>query len=118
MRLTEYPEAIAKVQRELFEVEQQVCQNQEVLNRFAARVDAMIAFDKSLTNDPQRKARRFEVLEEKAEYQKVWGALQALKVRQRNLEIDLQLLLNELEVKKLMRQTAIVRLQVQAATAA
>lgn len=116
MRLTEYPQAISNLQHQVFEVEQEVRRTQETVNRFTCRVDAAIAFDKTLTNDLQRKARKFEVLEERTEYQVALETLQILKDQQTKLEIDLQQLLAQFSVVKLAKQLAIAKLQVQAAT--
>jgi guanylate kinase len=51
MKLIDYPEAIADLQRRLLNHEQQQRLVQATLDQHNAEIEATIAFDKNLTND-------------------------------------------------------------------
>lgn len=109
MRLIDYPDAIAQKQRQLLQTEQQIRRLQEALNNITAAIDTTIAFDTTLRNDAQRKARRTEMLR-KAEFRNALNNLQLTQDRRTEIEIDLNLLRNQFAVLMLeLRESVIQR---------
>lgn len=100
MRLLDYPAAIAQKQRDLLRTEQHMRRLQDVLNRLTAEIDTTIAFDTTLRNDAQRKAKRLELMAA-ADYRKAATNLQIAQDQHAELEIDLNLLRNQFSVLKL-----------------
>jgi hypothetical protein len=105
MRLFDYPTAIAQQQRQLLQSEQHIRRLQDVLNHLTAEIDTAIAFDSTLKNDAQRKAKRVEMMASPA-YRKSLANLLMAQDKRTEIEIDLNLLRNQLSVLKLeMRET-------------
>jgi hypothetical protein len=80
MKLIEYPPAIAKCQHALLKLEAQVRLNKERIESLAAVADREIAFDSTLKNDQQRKARKFEILAECETYELAQAQLGRLEL--------------------------------------
>uniref|UniRef100_B8HKQ5 Uncharacterized protein n=1 Tax=Cyanothece sp. (strain PCC 7425 / ATCC 29141) TaxID=395961 RepID=B8HKQ5_CYAP4 len=106
-RLTQYPEAIAGLQRRLLRTDQQIRQLSESVAIFSAAIDRQIAFDPTLKNDAQRRARRTELLESDGDYIAASIALKEAQDRREDLLIELQLLRNQFSVLKLGMREAI-----------
>ncbi|WP_231510538.1 hypothetical protein [Fischerella sp. PCC 9605] len=58
MNLNEYPAAIAKLQAQVFDFDLVIEQTNATIKQIEAEVDSAIAFDATLRNDAQRKAKR------------------------------------------------------------
>lgn len=114
MQLKDYPAAIAAKQRLLHTQELGIRDLQLQLDQLTARLERTIAFDDSLKNDAQRKARRAELMELE-EYQDTLAALQNFQDEKALIEIDLQLLRNQFSVLKLELRQAIAQTELQAA---
>lgn len=112
MRLHEFPAAIAHAQRQLLEAEQIVRESQEQLNQAVARVDIAIAFNEQLKNDAQRKAERLKLMGD-PRVEKFTEIVNAARVRQVELQIEVDCLLNRFAVGRLAKQMAIAKLGVQ-----
>lgn len=112
MRLIDYPDAIAQKQRQLLQTEQQIRRIQEALNNITAAIDTTIAFDTTLKNDAQRKARRTEMLR-KAEFRNALNNLQLTQDRRTEIEIDLNLLRNQFAVLMLELRESVIRRETQ-----
>lgn len=106
-RLTQYPEAIAGLQRRLLRTDQQIRQLSESVAIFSAAIDRQIAFDPTLKNDAQRRARRTELLESDGDYITASISLKEAQDRREDLLIELQLLRNQFSVLKLGMREAI-----------
>jgi hypothetical protein len=73
-----------------------------------------IAFDTTLKNDAQRKAKRSELLDEHPNYWEQQEILAQAKAKREAVFIELCLRRNEFSVLKLERREAIARLELQA----
>jgi hypothetical protein len=111
MNLNDYPTAIAQVQRQLLKLTQQLRAVQESVGFCLSAIDRQIAFDQSLKNDNQRKARRAELMETDPDYIQALLELRRVEDDRVDLEIDLQLLQSQFSVLKLERREAIARLE-------
>lgn len=117
MKLIDYPAAIAEKQHQLLRAEQHVRRQQEILNRLTAEIDTTIAFDTSLKNDAQRKARRVELMGS-ASYRTAYANLQMAQDERAEMEIDLNLLRNQFGVLKLEKRETIAAREMQLLDAA
>ncbi|HIK55855.1 MAG TPA: hypothetical protein IGS37_11915 [Synechococcales cyanobacterium M55_K2018_004] len=117
MKLTDYPDAIAQKQRQLLQAEQHIRRLQDVLDRMTAEIDTTIAFDFTLKNDAQRKAKRSELMQA-VEYRRALANLLAAQDRRTELEIDLGLLRNQFSALKLEMREAITHREMQLLEAA
>jgi hypothetical protein len=104
MQLNEYPQAIAKLQGHILNLDQQIRTLNESAAVFLAVIDREIAFDLNLKNDSQRKAKRMELMETKADYIEASLALKYAQDKRARLEIDLQLVHNQFSLLKLDRR--------------
>ena len=99
----ELPKAIANQQHALHLIDRQIRSAQTAYHRLLAEIDTAIAFDKTLTNDTQRKAKRQE-LSENDEFQAASVALELLKDQHAIAEIELTYLENEFLVAQLEKR--------------
>lgn len=106
MNLSQFPQAIADCQTQLLQVERQIRAAQSAYDRVIAKFEAEIAFDKALTNDAQRKARRAELFNFD-EHQAANSVLETLKDQHTIAEIELGRLENEFLIAQLARKGAI-----------
>lgn len=118
LQLGQYPDAIANLQRQLLKADRQVRQLSESVMILTAAIDCQIAFDTSLKNDAQRKARRLELIGTDSDYITASVALRAAQDQRESLLIELQLLRNQFSILKLDRQDAIAAKQLTAIDAA
>jgi hypothetical protein len=118
MELNDYPQAIAKLQRELLELDQQIIGLTESVTIFLAEIDKQIAFDQTLKNDAQRKVKRIEMQQADPDYYTASRQLKETQEKRALLDIDLQRLRNEFSVLKLERREAIASMELHASTAA
>lgn len=113
MNLNEYPQAIAKLQTQLCNLDFAVEQAQATLKQIEAEIDSNIAFDKELRNDSQRKAARITMLDNHSNYWEQQEILSQVKAKREQVYIELGLRRNEFSVLKLERREAIARLELQ-----
>jgi hypothetical protein len=118
MKLHDYPIAIAKLQRQTLKLDQRLCTLRESVAFCLSAIDRQIAFDQSLKNDAQRKAKRVELMESDSDYIQALLELRQAEDRKAELDIDLQLLRNQFSLLKLERREAIAAMELQASTAA
>jgi hypothetical protein len=121
MNLNEYPQAIAKLQTQATNFDLAIDQTQTVLKQIESEIDSAmpaagvaIAFDTTLKNDAQRKAKRSELLDEHPNYWEQQEILAQAKAKREAVFIELCLRRNEFSVLKLERREAIARLELQA----
>lgn len=117
LRLSDYPDAIAQKQRQLLQNTQHARRLQDVLDRMTAEIDTSIAFDFSLKNDAQRKARRMEMMRS-PEYRRALNNLLTVQDQTAELEIDLGLLRNQFSALKLELRERITSREMQLMEAA
>lgn len=117
MKLIDYPAAIAEQQRQLLQADQHIRRLRDVLNHLTAEIDTSIAFDTTLKNDAQRKAKRQEMMNT-AEYRTAVANLQMAEDRQAEMEIDLALLRNQFSALKLEKRESIAVRELQIVDAA
>ena len=114
MNLNEYPTAIAKLQYQVFGFDIVIEQAQMTIKQIEAEIDSEIAFDATLRNDAQRKAKRQQLLDEHPQYWEQQEILSLNKGKRESTFIELCLRRNEFSVLKLEKREAIARLELQA----
>lgn len=113
MQLNQYPESIANLQHQIFKLDQSLITLNESVKIFEAEIDKVVAFDDTLRNDTQRKAKKIALSQTDADFYKASLELKQTKARREFLDIELELLRNSFSVLKLERREAIARLEVQ-----
>ena len=118
MKLHDYPDAIAQSQRQLLSIQQQLRVAKETVAFCLSDIERKIAFDDTLKNEVQRKARKQQLMETDHDYIEANVARRRLEDEQAELEIELGLLKNQFSVLKLETRRAIASLEAQSAIAA
>ncbi|HEY9663177.1 MAG TPA: hypothetical protein V6C65_32430 [Allocoleopsis sp.] len=118
MNLNEYPAAIAKLQRQILDLDQTIIMLQESLSILAVEIEKQVIADASLTNDTKRKAKRLELQQSDFDYCKASNELKDAQNQRDRLDIDLQLLRNQFSVLKLEERRAIATMELHASSAA
>lgn len=109
MNLADFPQAIANQQTILLQIEQQLRAARSHNQRLIAGYEGEIAFDKTLTNDAQRKAKRAELFEAQ-EYQTSNRVIETLSDQAKFAEIELGRLEAEFSIAQMFQYGAIVHL--------
>lgn len=105
MNLSEFPLAIARIERQQLRLSKKIRTAQAHLDKLTGEIECKIATDPELKNDQQRKARRLELLNS-GDYQTAQTILNTYSDRRIALDINLSLLRNQFSVAKLeVRQT-------------
>ncbi|MBE9031913.1 hypothetical protein IQ266_19440 [filamentous cyanobacterium LEGE 11480] len=104
--LNQYPAAIAQAAQAVNEIDHRINDTKHHLAKMDGNAEMVVAFDVTLKNDNQRKARRFEVLQANLEYEKATKTLNRLTTDRANAMAMLEQLRNEFHVGKLEAQTA------------
>lgn len=107
--LNQYPTAIAQAAQRINSLDSQIAAVQLLINRIEGNADKLVAFDTELKNDPQRKARRFELLQTNLEYQRSSDTLTHLHYEKANAIANLEYLRNQFSVAKLEARLAIAQ---------
>lgn len=118
MNLHEYPEAIASIQRELLKADEEIRQLTESVGWAETAIDRQVAFNETLRNDAQRKARKAELLQCDSDYIEAAIALKHAQDRRAELLIELERLRNWFSLLKLEIKAAIAQRQLEASEAA
>lgn len=113
-QLGDYPDAIASFEIKLHYQNRQIATLQAAIVSIEAEADGAVAFDATLKNDAQRKAKRTELLSETF-YQKCTADLNEALDRRSDVQIELDRLRNLFAVAKLEKRQEIARLEVSAA---
>lgn len=114
MNLNEYPTAIAKLQAEVFNRDLVIEKTHSNIKQIEAEIDTEIAFDTTLRNDAQRKAKKQQLLEEHPSAWEQQEILSQYRSKREMAFIELCLRRNEFSILKLERREAIARLELQA----
>lgn len=118
MKLNDYPQAIAKLQRQILDLDQELIMLQESLSILGVEIEKQIVADAALSNDTKRKARRLELQQSDPDYAKAARELKVAQIQRERLDIDLLLLRNQFSVLKLEERKAIATMELHASTAA
>lgn len=118
LTLSEYPQAIAQLQRQMVQLETQIKSLKEIVGYSLNEIDRRIAFDDTLKNDAQRKAKRSQLLETDGDYISAAAQLRQQEIVRDNLAIELELMRSTFSVLKLERRAAIATLELHATAAA
>lgn len=111
MKLNDYPQAIATLQRQILDLDQDLIGLTETLSILGVELEKQIVSDPSLTNDTKRKARRLELQQSDIDYCKAANELRKAQVERERLDIDLQLLRNQFSVLKLEERRMIAQME-------
>jgi phosphopantetheine adenylyltransferase len=103
--LSQYPAAIAQAAQAVNEIDHRIADVRHHLAKLDGNAEMVVAFDVTLKNDNQRKARRFEVLQVNPEFEKATKTLNRLTTDRANAMAMLEQLRNEFSVGKLEAQT-------------
>lgn len=109
MNLNEYPAAIASIQRQLLKADEEIRQLTESVSWAESAIDRQIAFNETLKNDAQRKARKAELLQTDEVYIEAAIALKHAQNRRAELLIELERLRNCFSILKLEIKAAIAQ---------
>lgn len=109
MNLNQYPAAIAQSSQAVNEIDAQIAAVGQHIARLEGKADRVAAFEMSLKNDNQRRARRFELLCVDQEYQTAQNTLARLLSEKANAIAHLEYLRNQFSVAKLETRMAIVQ---------
>ncbi len=101
MKFSEYPRAIAEVEKELLRLVRDLRRVQEAINNSVNQAERAIAFDAELKNDAQRKAKRLELLGADKRYGSAMAMAGRMGDRKAELEIDLGFYRAQFSVLKL-----------------
>lgn len=107
MRLSEYPAAIAEATRTVNAIDQEIAMLRQAMAREEGQADVVVAFEEKLKNENQRKARRFEILEDNPEYQSLHDKMVQVATQKSNAIAHLEYLRNQFSVVKLEARWAI-----------
>ena len=118
MNLNEYPNAIAKLQRQILKLDQDLIGMQDTLSVVGLEIEKQVVNDASLTNDTKRKAKRLDLQQSDPDYSKAAIELKTAQCKRDRLDIDLLLLRNQFSVLKLEERKAIATMELHASTAA
>lgn len=111
MKLSDYPEKIANLQRQILNLDQKLISLVESVRIFEAEIDKAIAFDSSLKNEIQRKTKRIELQQSDSDYYQASRILKQSKEKRELLAIELELARNVFGLLKLEKREAIAHLE-------
>jgi len=109
LRLEQYPDAIVQAAQAANELEYQIAVVKQQLANLEAEAEVIVAFDNSLKNDLQRKARRHEVLQANPAYGAAQERFLQLATEKANALAYLEHLRNHFSVAKLETRLRIVQ---------
>ncbi|MHC5755444.1 MAG: hypothetical protein ACYTXF_33345 [Nostoc sp.] len=115
LQFNQYPSAIAKMQLQIHELDIQIERLCKIIKQIESQVDSIIAFDKTLYNDAQRKAKRQQLLQEHISHWEFQENVSDLRANREIKNIDLGRLRDEFSVMKLEKRETIARLELQVA---
>lgn len=118
MNISDYPQKIADLQRQILHADQQLRTLRESAIFCLNAIDKAIAYDSTLKNDLQRKAKRAELTESDGDYISAALALKHAEDFRTQKDIDLQLMRSQFSVVKLERREAIATMELHASIAA
>ena len=109
MKLKEYPQSIANIERALLGVSDDLDEQIEILSAMDADIELIISTDNSLKNETMRKAEKSKLQKDEL-YKKQKVNVRLAKHEKSRLSIELALLKNNFSVSKLMTQLEIANI--------
>lgn len=113
-QLKQFPKTIAKIEKQLLKLNQEIEIQHQLIGFLDADIEKVIADDKALKNDQQRKSKRLE-LQQQPDYLEVKRKLTELKEKRDLTSIQLNQSRSEFSVMKLELRMQIANLEVAAA---
>ena len=107
MHLSQYPEAIAYIQRQILNLDRGIYTFTENANLAASRIEREINSDPSFKTKAQRKAAYLEMLQTDPNHVRASAALGQFQTQKEELLIELEYLRNKFNALQLEMQTAI-----------
>jgi hypothetical protein len=104
MQLHEYPGAIAQLQYQLLNLNQQIEKISQGINRICNQFEIQVAFDPELKNDQQR-------IFASGDYESLSSAITKQTFKRSQVEIQLEQLKSEFSVSRLIKREAIARME-------
>lgn len=101
MKLNEYPPAIAQIAQSINALDRQIAQLRQDIAYMEGKADLIVAFEETLKNENQRRARRFEILGSDSNYQDLQRQLIHLTAEKANAIAQLEYLRNQFSVARL-----------------
>jgi regulator of replication initiation timing len=107
MKISQYPAAIADAAQAISAIDQQIGEVRQEIAALEGKAEMVVAFETSLKNENQRKARRFEILEANQDHQQLQEQLLRLTTAKTNAIAHLEYVRNQFSVAKLEARWAI-----------
>lgn len=107
MKLSQYPALIDQAAQAVNDLDHKILDLRQDIAALEGKAEVIVAFETALKNDNQRKARRFEILQENDEYQLLVNKLVMLTSQKSNGLSHLEYLRNQFSVAKLEARWAI-----------
>jgi hypothetical protein len=109
LKLSDYPVAIARTSQAIAELDYELSALRQVISAFEGRAEIIVFSESNFKNDPQRKARRFELLQANQEYQKAQELSAKLTTEKKSTLAHLEYLRNQFSVAKLEAKLTIAQ---------
>ncbi|MEP0873362.1 hypothetical protein NDA01_26740 [Trichocoleus desertorum AS-A10] len=109
MELNQYPSAIATAAQTVNNLDFDISRARRQIAKFENRADAEVATNQDLRNDAARKAERFQILENNADYQKLLDDLAELTHQKATAMSELEKARNGFSAAKIEARAAIAQ---------
>lgn len=107
MKLKYYPDAIALATEAVNTLDLRLGTLRQEIARLEGKAEVIVAFETNLKNEDQRKARKFQILEENSAYSHLQDSLIQLTTERANNVAQLERLRDQFSVAKLEARLAI-----------
>jgi len=107
MKLSQYPALIDQAAQAVNDLDLKIAELRQDIAVLEGKAEVIVAFEANLKNDNQRKARRFELLQDNQEHQLLLNKLVRLTTDKSNAIAHLEYLRNQFSVAKLEARWAI-----------
>jgi len=109
MELNQYPSAIATAAQTVNNLDFDIARARRQIAKFENRADVEVAANQDLKNDAARKAERFQILENNADYQKLLDDLAELTHQKATAMAELEKVRNGFSAAKIEARAAIAQ---------
>ena len=109
MNLNQYPQAIATAAQTVNNLDFDIVRARRQIAKFENRADVEVAANQDLKNDAARKAERFQILENNADYQKLLDDLAELTHQKATAMAELEKVRNGFSAAKIEARAAIAQ---------
>ncbi len=107
MKLNQYPVTIAQASQAVSAIDQQIAELRRDIAYLEDKADLVVAFESTLKNDTQRRARRFEILDANPRYVELQNRLLSLTADKSNAIAHLEFLRSQFSVAMMEARMAI-----------